>query len=154
MRKATLGLLAVALVSLLFAGSFMALSSKLCLFSAVSGVVLRGGEPVVGAEVEREYLWGWKDRTRAERTHTDAEGRFTFAAATEKSMLASLMPHEPLVTQKIFIRDGGNEYKAWMFTKHNYRENGELEGRPIQLTCDLDSEPLQRGDVFGIGAQD
>lgn len=128
----------------------MAFSKNLYLFSDVQGVVLNKGVPVPDTEVERIYNWGWKDVTGQEKTMTDAQGRFHFDPVVQSSFWASILPHEPVVTQKILIRQGGTEYKAWMFTKHNYEENGELSGKSIRLSCDLASEASAKGDVFGI----
>lgn len=140
-------------VSLLLMGDAMALFNKepLILFSEVQGVVLDQGRPVAGAQVERVYNWGWKDRTYRETTTTDSEGRFHFAATTESTLLGSVLPHEPVIIQEIFIRRDGREYEGWMYTKHNYRADGELD-RPIQLTCRLEAEPDFQGEskVYGI----
>lgn len=128
------------------------MAKTLYLFSSVQGVVLDKGKPVPGAEVERIYNWGWKDLTGQEKIVTGPDGSFHFDPVVESSFWASILPHEPVVTQKILIRHGGVEYKAWMFTRHNYEENGELNGKPVRLTCDLGSEPSAKGDIFGICA--
>jgi hypothetical protein len=60
------------------------------------------------------------------------------------------MPHEPLVKQTITIIHGGTSYKAWVLFKRDYDDNGELDGKPIVMTCRLGSEPRRRGEVFGI----
>lgn len=147
-----LALLLVIAISASAAGVAMSFAKELCLFSEVKGVVLSQGRPVANAEVERVYNWAWKDVTRSDKIKTDQQGRFSFPKAAQSSFLGSLLPHEPVVTQKIFIRHNGAEYKAWMFTKHNYRENGELNGKPITLTCRLESEPAFKGEIFGICA--
>jgi len=130
----------------------MAWSSEMYLFSEVDGVVTSQGQPVAGAEVERIYHWGWKDVERKARTTTDQAGRFTFPQVVESSFFGSFMPHEPLVSQRILIRWQGEEYTAWKHTKHNYRKNGELGGRPIRINCPLENEPTLKEDVkvYGI----
>jgi hypothetical protein len=55
-----------------------------------------------------------------------------------------------MVRQTILIKHAGQTHKAWMFDKANYDDNGELQGKPIRLTCRLESHPTRRGDVFGI----
>lgn len=149
MRRWGLPWLLVA-IALLAPSVGSAVSKQMCLFSRVDGVVLLDGKPVPGAEVERIYHWGWKDVTRSDSVRTDAEGHFSFPPVLESSLLGSILPHEPLVSQRILIRYDGREHKGWMYTKHNYRENGELGGRPIRLRCSLESEPSQHGEVFGI----
>lgn len=123
---------------------------KMCLFSAVKGVVLDHGKPVAGARIERSYNWGWNGRKGGDETATDAQGAFALAALWDSSLLGSLLPHEPVVEQTILIHHGGSTYKAWMFDKHNYSENGELHGKPISLICRLEAEVAHHGDVYGI----
>jgi hypothetical protein len=43
---------------------------KMCLFSAVKGVVLDHGKPVEGAVIERSYEWAWKGQS-GERQRDD-----------------------------------------------------------------------------------
>ena len=123
---------------------------KMCLFSAVRGVVLDHGKPVAGARIERSYKWAWKDQAGADETTTDAQGVFTLPAIWGRSLLGSILPHEPFVEQTILIQYGGATYNAWMLDKRDYDENGELDGRPISLLCKLEAEPVHHGRVFGI----
>jgi hypothetical protein len=114
---------------------------KLYLFSEVEGVVVDGGAPVAGAVIEREYVWEWNDKRGSDRIETDASGRFKFPAITGSSLMASLLPHEPAINQKILIRANGQTYEGWISTKPNYTQNGELDGKPIKLHCDLKTPP-------------
>ncbi len=124
--------------------------SKMYLFSEVKGIVVNKGVPIEGAIVEQEFRWAWKDEVGMEQTKTDAEGKFSFPAVVRSSFFGSLLPHEPMVTQTILIKFDGNVYKAWMFDKGDYKENGELNGKAISLYCELE-EPLSHKDnVYGI----
>ena len=120
------------------------------LFSEVNGVVVKGGTPVSGAIVEQEYRWAWKDEAGTKQTKTDAAGIFQFPAVVKSSFFGSLLPHEPMVRQTLLIKHDGNVYKAWMFDKGNYKNNGELGGKPISLHCDLDDPLSHKGEVYGI----
>ena len=123
---------------------------KMVLFSAVRGKVLLAGKPIQGAVVERDFRWAWKDENGRDNATTDASGDFSLPAVVRSSFLGSLLPHEPMVRQTILITYGGKTYKAWMFDKGNYADNGELQGRPIVMTCRLETEPQRRGEVYGI----
>lgn len=123
---------------------------NLCLFSAVTGVVLDHGRPVEGARLERSYEWRWKPESGRDETRTDADGRFRLPAITRGSLLGSLLPHEPFVRQTLLIHHAGRTYQAWMFNKGEYAENGELGGRPISLVCRLEASPEHHGEVYGI----
>ena len=151
-RLSGIGLLPVLLACVLFwttADEANAMG-KMCLFSAVKGVVLDHGKPVEGATLERTYKWMWKNETGGDNTVTDARGAFQFPAIWGSSLLGSLLPHEPVVDETILIHHAGQTYKAWMFTRGNYDENGELKGRPISLVCRLEAEVTHHGDVYGI----
>jgi hypothetical protein len=149
-RNLLIGVAVSALLALPVAGASVL---ELHLFSAVTGTVLEHGTPVAGAEIERTYTWAWKEVTATDAAKTDAQGRFSLPPVTATSILGSLLPHEPVVTQQIVIRNNGVLYRAWAFTKHNYRENGEL-GRPLNLTCRLEGPPAFHGDVFGLCSVD
>ncbi len=124
---------------------------KLVIFSPVTGRVLLNGEPVAGAKVEREYHWGWNDEVGRDATKTAADGSFSLPLVERTSVLGSLLPHEPVINQTIVIRHDGKVSTAWAHFKHDYALNGELQGKPVALTCRLEAEPERRGDVFGIG---
>ena len=123
--------------------------AKLVMFSEVEGQVVRGGDPVPEVVVERKWHWAYKDRTGVDAVTTDADGRFAFPAVLQSSFLAAWLPMEPVVSQEIHIQADGQDYEAWMFSKHNYDSDGEL-GRPIRLTCELEREPTTVDDVYGI----
>lgn len=123
---------------------------KMCLFSAVKGVVLFHGKPVQGAIIERSYKWAWKDQSGSDSATSDAQGAFFLPVIWGRSLLGSLLPHEPFVRQTILINYGGRSYEAWLSDKRGYEQNDELEGRPISLRCRLEAEPARHGKVFGI----
>ncbi len=147
-------LVLILVLSGLSQGCSMASSSKLCLFSEVQGVVLKGGQPVVNAQVKRYYTWAWKnDQRYQDETTTDAEGRFRFPAALESSFWGSWLPHEPQILQRIDIHVGEQAYRAWSLEKRNYRIQGEVNGQALILRCDLDNEPTTHKDgYFGLAA--
>ncbi|SDH22366.1 hypothetical protein SAMN05216588_103239 [Pseudomonas flavescens] len=152
MNRKSLSCCALLLIGLLTQGYAMAFSKTLYLFSEIEGTVLLGGQPVEGVEVEQEYHWHWKNEHRKNSVKSDANGRFHFPAVTGKSLTAGLMPHEPVIGQRITLRYQGKEHKGWVFTKHNYDDQGEVKGRPLTFTCELNSEPVAHPETetFGI----
>lgn len=145
----------IAFVALLWGWSLAACSGEFgmankVLFSAVTGTVLLDGQPVAEAVVERQFEWN--DERGRDTTITGSDGRFALPSIERKSgFLDRVLPSEPLVKQTISISHGGKAHQAWYFFKRNFRNNGELDGRPIRLTCRLEAEPVKRGEVFGIG---
>lgn len=123
---------------------------KFCLFSAVQGVVLSQGQPVVGAVIERKFVWAWGNETSTDQAVTDANGEFHLSAIFRGSLLGSILPHQPHIVQTLRIQYQGKEYLAWAFAKMNYQENSELKGKPIALICRLENEPSHKGEIYGI----
>lgn len=152
MRKLATLMVTLLALSGLPLGCYMVSSPKLCLFSEVAGVVLKGGQPVVNARVQRQYTWAWQnDRRYQDETTTDAAGRFRFPAALESSFWGRLLPHEPQILQRIDIHVGEHVYPAWSLEKRNYRIQGEVNDQALLLRCDLDLQPVaHEGGYFGL----
>lgn len=123
---------------------------KMYLFSEVHGTVTHKGQPVQGAQLEREYRWAWKDEVGKDAAVTDAKGQFSFPSVVRSSILGSFLPHEPMVQQTILIKHQGQTYKAWMYDRGNYKDLGELKGKPIVLKCDLDAPLSHKSGIYGI----
>ena len=123
---------------------------KMYLFSEVRGTVTHKGQPVQGAQLEREYRWAWKNEVGKDAAVTDAKGQFSFPSVVRSSFLGSFLPHEPMVQQTILIQHQGQTYKAWMYDRGNYQDLGELKGKPIVLKCDLDAPLSHKSGIYGI----
>lgn len=132
-------------------GGAMSLFESKCVFSKVEGVVLEDGNPVQGAKVERYYKWGGgSNRPIRNMVKTDKQGKFNFPATYEYSIIASIFPIQPSINQKIIIQYQSKSYEAYLFWKNNYQENGELDGKPLQLVCDLKNEASREGGFYGV----
>jgi hypothetical protein len=117
-----------------FAMSFLGM--KKCVFSAVEGIVVDDGVPVVNALIKRTYTWDSDDFT--DEIKTDKNGYFSLPEKHESS-LWTIFPHNPSVGQLITIHIDDKEYQAWGFRKGNFDVNGELDGKPMNLACDLNN---------------
>lgn len=113
------------------------LGIKKCVFSAVEGRVVNDGVPVVNALIKRTYKWD--DEKITDEIKTDENGYFSLPEKYESS-LWTLFPHNPSVGQMINIYIDDKEYQAWGFRKGNYDVNGELDGKPMNLICDLNNQ--------------
>ena len=129
----------------------MQLSTPLVLFSEVHGTVLKNGMPVQAAEISQQVVWS--DNTNdvpSRHTLSDQSGRFTFASVERASAALRFLPHQPVILQKLIIRYAGVEYMAWRHTKDSYEANSELDGRPLNLVCELSRAPDFEGTHYGI----
>lgn len=107
---------------------------KLCLFSELNGTVTLNGSPVAEAKITQTAIW--QQTTYIHVTHTDAQGRFHFDSFNKHS-IGAILPHEPIVWQKMTITHNDKEYLAWETTKRDYNEGDEFEGKPIRIACEL-----------------
>ena len=131
-------------------GYAMSLFKEKCLFSEVNGVVLSAGKPVAVAEVDQYYKWENSNKSSRKVVETDSDGRFNFAAVFDNSLFTTLIPSNPVIQQKIYIRNDDQEYEAYLYMKKNYDNNGELDGKPLNLVCELDNEPSRDGGFYGV----
>ena len=129
----------------------MGFSSRLVLFSEVHGTVLNNGKPVLGAELVQQVVWSDnKNDVPPQQTSSDADGRFSFPMVERSAGVIRMVPHQPVILQKILIRYEGVEYTAWRHTKNTYDANSELDGKPLNLQCELSREPDFEGTHYGI----
>ena len=137
---------------------------KVCLFSPVKGIVVYKGQPVVGAVIERTCEWNWKKyEPQTDQTETGEKGEFSLPGMYSWMGLVQLVPHEPVIHQHVVIKYEGKEYNAWYLVKHEYGEFAELSiaamrgvlpdlnGKPIDLYCELTVESTNHGGVWGYG---
>jgi hypothetical protein len=123
-------------------GSNMAFPQSLVLMSEMQGQLLDvGGEPVAEVRLVRSWDWAWRNHQGSDETITDADGRFCFPAVTGRSLTARILPHEPAIRQRIIAHHAGEESQIWSAIKRNYREGGELAGRPLRVRCGLTAVP-------------
>ncbi|MEX3957552.1 DUF6795 domain-containing protein [Trinickia sp. EG282A] len=129
----------------------MGVFDRLVLFSEVHGTVLMDGKPVQGAELVEQVIWSENENEiPPQRCTTDARGAFRFPAIERRAGLRRLIHSQPVVLQRIVIRYRGGEYIGWRNGKTSWDANTELDGRPIELVCELDREPGHEGTHYGI----
>ena len=78
-----------------------------------------------------EFITGVGRMLQARDRHDRSRGRFHFDSIFRVFFLDQSCRMNLVITKKILIHYQGEDYKAWMYTKHNYEENGELNGKPI-----------------------
>ncbi len=110
--------------------------AKFVLFSPISGKIVVAGKPIAGVTVTRWYKGGFSDKQATETTQTDATGAFSFPEATFSSIMAGIIPHEAVVTQKMIVTIDGAETRIYSTVKRNYELNGEYGGQPLNFVFD------------------
>jgi hypothetical protein len=109
---------------------------RTCVFSAVQARLTKNGVPLKGATVIRRWEW---HKLQEESTQTDDDGNFKFPAVFEWSF-ARLLPIETVIGQALYVKAGSEETKFWVNSKRDGEINGEYDGLPTLLTCELTSE--------------
>lgn len=126
--------------------------AKYVLFSPVSGKIVISGKPVAGVTVKRWYKGGFSDKQGSDSATTDASGSFSFPEVTFSSIMAGIIPHEAVVTQKIMVTINGTETLIYLLVKRNYELNGEYGGLPLNFVFDPTVPPTFVGKEPRISA--
>ena len=135
-------------VVLILGGASMAFGKQVVLFSAVSGKLIdAAGNPQAGVRIERK--WDWKGSPKSDETVTGEDGTFQFPEVNDRSIMASVLPHEPVIGQDMIAHGPNGPVNIWGHTKHSYDANTELDGRPLNLSCRIDKEPSDDGLYWG-----
>ena len=136
-------LLQAGVAALLLITGVLAMAAPLTswLFSEVTGVLRRDGQPLADVRVVRQYDYHGITETD---TRTDAEGCFHFPEATTLSA-GGLLLQEYVVAQKLYIEVDGERHEIWSNTRRSRDNLAELGGRALVLTCELnDAMTLHR----------
>ncbi len=128
----------------------MAFGKTITLFSEMNGrLVDAQGAPQAGVRVVRTWKRKPEDDPKVETTVTDEDGAFRFPAATDTSFFASFLPGTPAIKQEVTAEGPDGYVTLWKAVKTNLDENGELNGRQLDLVCRIDKEPDSDGPAWG-----
>lgn len=111
-------------------------AGKVCLFSAMTGVIKLDGKPVSGARLVRTVK---KEKKNADETITDNNGYFEFDAIFSRT-ITKYLPMEFVVNQQINVFYNDKEYEMWSGVKREPEENAESRGKPLVVECELNRE--------------
>jgi hypothetical protein len=120
--------------------------TKHILFSPISGILVTNGKPIAGASVTRWYKGGFWGKEGSETVTTDATGSFSFPQVSFRSIIANILPHEAVITQKITAVVNGIETIIYYMVKRNYSYNGEYNGLALDFVFDPTEEPSFIGE--------
>jgi len=120
---------------------------KVCLFSAISGVIKLDGVLVANAKLVRN------SDSNIDATVTNEDGYFKFKAQYKRTIL-KFLPQEFCATQVITVFYQDKEYKMWSGVKRKKVENSESRGKPLVVECELNSEEelitVNRSPIFSL----
>ncbi|WP_444923644.1 DUF6795 domain-containing protein [Microbulbifer sp. DLAB2-AF] len=110
---------------------------KACTFSEMKIRLTLDGKPAVGAKITRSV--DWKDE-KIDFFTSDGEGNVKLPAKFESSV-TQVLPVEFISSQSINVEYENKNYLIWIYAKRNPGENSEMNGNPINLSCELTDEP-------------
>ena len=111
-------------------------AGKVYLFSGMSGVITLDGEPAQNARITRTVDY---EKKETDQTTTNEKGEFAFAPVTKRTV-AKILPQEFVVGQELIVDYQGKQYQIWNGVKRKPEENVESRGKPLIVTCELNSE--------------
>lgn len=106
---------------------------KTCVFSSVTAVLTKNGEPLEGVRVIRRWEW---NELKQDETTTNEQGVFEFSAVYESSV-SRLLPVELVIAQGLYVEIEGREEKIWSNTKRRPEDRAEFGGMEVTLICEL-----------------
>lgn len=132
-------------------GQAMSHPSPLVLFSPVQGLILDRGIPVAGAEILQKIEWSDTPTKNPQyQTSSDSKGHFSFPLVQRSQGIYRWIPGQWVMRQTLTIRYQGIDHLAWLHTKMSPALNSEMEGKPLNLVCDLSNTPDFEGTHYGI----
>jgi hypothetical protein len=128
------------------------------LFSAIEGQAIKGGQPLPGAILTREWSFTGDGKRGQDSATTDAQGRFAFPVVIVPYKPARFLAQQPVITQLIKLSTQGDEWRVWVASKHDLLAGTEPVSGPslgtassvaIKVAIDLDAPKQLRGGVVG-----
>lgn len=112
---------------------------KVVLFSPMEGVITFNNKPASGAKIERKV--SWKDtKGEIDSSVTDENGKFILSVLEENVQLSKISQF--VVSQELSVYYHGEKFLIWTMGKSSKLLYGELEGKPVNLTCELTDEEV------------
>ncbi len=112
-------------------------SKNYILFSPISWYISIDKKPLSGITVTRSYKWGYYANEGKESVITDKYGYFSFSNPISiQSRIISIVPHEAVITQRMFVDYQGKEIQIYWAVKRDYELNGEYGWKPLKFIFD------------------
>ena len=113
---------------------------EVVLFSPLQGTLTYKGKPAVGAKIIRKV--NWKDkRDETEFFNVNEKGEFDLPvkiATVRIPAMAQFVAHQ---TIDVIFND--KEFTIWIYGKTDKGLYGELDGRAVNLTCELTDDLIR-----------
>ncbi|GAB2515061.1 DUF6795 domain-containing protein [Microbulbifer agarilyticus] len=109
---------------------------KACTFSKMNLEITFNGKPAPDAKIWRRVKW---QKERIDEFKTDEYGKITLPEVLQRSV-TQFFPAEFVASQAVVVTFEDKEYEIWINSKRNPEANSELDGKDINLKCELTDE--------------
>ena len=126
---------------------FKSTEEEVVLCSPMDGRLTLNGKPVANAKIERLLIWK-NEKGETDVFSTDSQGYFSLPIKKDTVKLSKIAQF--VVTQEVRVFVDGQEYLIWTMGKSSKEEYGELDGKPVNLRCELsdDDQPMRLEDAL------
>ena len=112
---------------------------RICLMSAISGTLMRDGQPVKQALIKQSVSRVYSEGFVEKETTTDDKGYFEFPAIFEDKKPFVMIPSFG-IGQDLTVYQNDEETNFWLGIKIDGYENSEARNKQLFISCDLNHE--------------
>lgn len=105
-------------------------------FSEMRLEITYQGVPAAGAVVKRRIRW---QRERMDEFTADSYGLVVLPQVRERSIM-QFIPTEFMASQVLSVQFSNREFKIWVNSKRQPKNNSELDGATLTLKCELSDD--------------
>ena len=118
---------------------------RICLMSAISGQLMRAGQPIKNARVKQSVSRVYNEGFVEKETLTDEQGYFEFPAIFEDKKPFVMIPSFS-IGQTLTVYEDDEEHDFWIGSKRDGLENTESKGKQLEVLCEMNAE--EKNQVF------
>ena len=115
---------------------------RICLMSAISGTLMRDGQPVKQALIKQSVSRVYSEGFVEKETMTDDEGYFEFPAIFEDKKPFVMLPVFR-IGQSLDVVVNNQDINFWLGIKTDGYENSEARSKKLDVICNLNQEDIR-----------
>ncbi len=121
--------------------------TEVVLFSPMEGVITYKGKPAANAKITRLVIWKG-DEGETDTFYTSDNGEFMLPEKKAKVRIPAFA--EFRIAQEIYVFYKDEKIPIWAKSKIDINKYGELDGKPVNLRCELTDELVVLENFNGL----
>lgn len=117
-------------------------TKKYVIASPLSGVLMKGGKPLINTKIVRRLTWNGNDSGILQEFMTDGKGAFSIPVHEETLTLSGIT--EFVASNALFVNEETEESLFWYSPKRQEELYSDTGGILEGMICDLDAEDERR----------